>query len=831
MQDLTQYYTAKLPDQASLEALVTGEREGVAYDAKAVLLTESFTPFVLADPPNPADASDVTDWIVTATVDRNTTNDVMTTGQLELDAAIGDQINTLRVYIQFWRQYWDLTDLDPVTGEPDLLLSAPVAIVGFQIPDRKLDDAGSTITVQGYEATWRIRDLFFQNPFTVPAGMLFTDVMAAMARMDGLTPSEGGRQPSGVAAAGGPQSQFPSGPPTYCAVGVPATTVCTQTATDGSLIDPNGLFNYNPDADILVDATSHIPIDPWTCQPMDVVVEYQDTCQASNGLYFHTRTGAFYQLGYPQGFATAPIDPFTMQPLPAGLQYIMPNPAAPASTVGTIPCPLVTWPYDYTGAGPYYSTGGAPQTTSGGGSNTTTGPGPTSLPAGSAATIGSRDGTGTITVVTHGLYTVEPALCSNDPALPGHTWCQPRSGIPFDSDTASVDGYAWPAGDWVVSLTLRGAPLPAGEAAISATLYFRSPDGTQTLLGTCAEGLPEIFGSGASSLALSCSVPVAAINAPPGAVIMAQITLDAITDLSATLGTTVGKSSFAVSDITVSFPQPTVTTTTTTGSTTSGGNHTTQPVSTGTVVPWPDTNDPGICPNGCQTPGPNIPQQRLNITPSPLPVPAPIAWDRQTNMLAAFIALCTAINYNPPWTDERSAVLQFAPKPLFSQAIPEAVWSFTTEANQVIKPPFTQRLADQTGLKNKVIVVSSNNNATPIVAMGTNESLGSIISIPNLGREVMGTPVQDDNIPDQQTAELRVQQELQASASAMEAIQFSGVHIPFLQPFDPISVTVTALDGTPLVDAGPYPYFLTDIQFDLMDITNCTYTAGRAIAV
>lgn len=830
MQSLSQYYTSTLPDEQSLVDLTHGDRPGVAFDFKATLLHDDLTAFHLGSAgPNPSDDTDITPWVLKATGTRNTASDIVTTMQLEFDAAILAQINTLKVYVQFWREYWDLTTLDS-NGNPALLLSAPVAIVGFQIPDRTFDDAGETVQVQGYEPTWRIRDLYLQNPFTPPAGMLYTDLIAAICEMDELCPSEGGRQPSGTAWSGSPQGQFGTTP--YCSVGVTAASVCTQTASDGSLIDPNGLFHYNPDAAILVDSSTHVPIDPWTCHPMTVIYSEQDTCQASNGLYFNTRTGAFYQNSYPQGFATAPFDPFTMQPLPAGLQYEMPNPSTPAQTQGNTPCPLKTWPYDYTGAGPYYGTNGSAQTTSGGGTSSSTTIGPTSLAAGAAATIASRYGqSATITVITAGNYTIQPALCSNDPQLAGYSWCQPIGGLPYDSDTAGVTGYSWPAGNWTVSLTLRGGPVPAGTAAISAALYLKNPDGSQSYLGTTAAGTAVSFAAGSSQLTLSCSLPVAAIAAASGAVIAADVTLACQTDLTATIGATLQQAAFSVSDITIGFPAPQVTTTTTSGPTTAGGNTTTTPTWSGTGIPWPDTNNPGLCPSGCETPGPNIPSARLNITASSLTVPAAINWDRNQNLLALLAAICDAINYTRPWSEERGGVVQFAPKPLFSQATPSPVWTFTTEANRVIAPGMVQKLSDQTAFRNKVIVLSQNNQKEPLAALAKNESAASVISYPNLGRAVMGPPVQDDKIPDQTTCDNRATLELQKDASAMDAVTFQAVHVPFLQPYDPIDVTFVNQAGTTEIDGSTYPYFITAIAFDLFDYTATKYTCGRVVAV
>lgn len=824
MQNLSQYYSATLPDTPSLQQLVSGERPGFAVDGYARILNESFTPLILTTPPNPNDSSDVSSWVLAASLDRNTTSDVVTSMNLILDSKLGDQINTLRVYIQFYTRYWDQTTLDSL-GNPTLILSVPIAIVGFQIPDRSLDDAGSTLTVTGYEPTWRIRDLYFQNPFVIPAGMKVTSVIAALLQMDGLTKSEGGRSPSGIVQSTGPQSQFPA-TPNYCAVGVTAISVCTVTNSDGSKADPNGLLNYNPDGGILVDATSHIPIDPWTCHPMTLYPAIADTCVTSNGLYFNTRQAAFYR--YLSD--TVPLDPFTMAPLPVSRQYYEPNPNAPATTIGNTTCPLLTWPYDYTGAGPYYGTNGTALTSSGGGSTNSNGTGAATYVVGTPVNWGQRGGTGTVTVVPIATYNTQPQVCQADPNLPGQNWCEPVVGSPFKLQGPAVNNYSWPIGNWSVTITLRGGPLPVGSAAISAKIYaYDQTSHVSTLLGTLPTGTVVSFAAGVSSINLSCTASLQNALASATSTIIAYVTVSISAALTAQPGT--GQATFGLSAATINAPTPTVVTVITTPPTTSGGNGLATPTSSGTVVPWPDTNNPGMCPNGCETPGPNIPTARLNITDSPLLVPAALPYDRKTNILAAIISLCKSINYNNPWSEEAAAVLQVAPKPLFSQLIPTAQWSFTTDAFRVIKPPFTQKLADQTGLKNKVIVISANNANDPIIAMGVNTSPSSEISIPNLGREVMGAPVQDDTIPNAATAALRVTQELQASASAMEAIQFTAAFVPFLQPYDAINVTIKALDGTILVDGSTYPYFLTDISVDLMDITSAVYTAARVVAV
>lgn len=190
--NLDSYYTSAVPDLGTLQSVVNGKANGGAIYLKTRcrLLTSDLQVVALPNPPNKDDESDVSAYITAMTLDNNTTRDVHRSCTLTVQEIPGIAIDTLTQRIAVELQWCD-PDFTP-------LISIPWGRYRFTWPDRNLNDALNTWSVQGDGLTQDIADLDgFANPYVIPNLTEASIAMGAMLRADYMTPSEGGRPYTG----------------------------------------------------------------------------------------------------------------------------------------------------------------------------------------------------------------------------------------------------------------------------------------------------------------------------------------------------------------------------------------------------------------------------------------------------------------------------------------------------------------------------------------------------------------------------------------------------------------------------------------------------------
>jgi hypothetical protein len=132
------------------------------------------------------DPADMTDLLQSLKIDINTQQAVQRTCDITMREPTRFDLDSLRHRIKVFIDYWD-----PATKQ--LLLEIPAGVFRAVLPTRTLTSAGIMQQMVMQDLTFNLGRLGFINPYTVPAGITFTQAMTNLLTMDYLPLSKGGQ--------------------------------------------------------------------------------------------------------------------------------------------------------------------------------------------------------------------------------------------------------------------------------------------------------------------------------------------------------------------------------------------------------------------------------------------------------------------------------------------------------------------------------------------------------------------------------------------------------------------------------------------------------------